>query len=188
MAAHAASATSDAQPMTGESATIQGSPKTSGSPMRLPPNTTKNGSAISTQANGGSASDMPLTIPPRPRCSVNQAAVRPRATRPRAGPSASESSGTAHSARTAATDIGRVSGNSAVIAASGNPAPKEASWEVSDPKNRSSPTSGPTSTEPTKTYGMESAPPRIRWIHRRRVRRPKRAVTRALTPVNPPAP
>ncbi len=60
-------------------------------------------------------------------------------------------------ARTAATDIGRVSGNSAVIAASGNPAAKEASWEESDPKNWSSPMSGPTITEPTITYGMASA-------------------------------
>ena len=113
--------------MTGESASIQPSPKTSGIPTRLPRSAAANGSAISTPANGGSARDIPLMIPPNPRCSVNHATVRPRAVRDRAGPSARLSPGTSHSARTAATDMGRVSGKSAVIAASGNPTANEAS-------------------------------------------------------------
>ncbi|WP_332757924.1 hypothetical protein [Streptomyces sp. MT206] len=78
------------------------------------------GRAISATAIGGTARLIPLTSAPIPRCRVHQTQARPRAAQDRAGPSASRSPGTPHMARTAATDIGRTSPNTAVAAASGS--------------------------------------------------------------------
>lgn len=180
-AAEPARAASIAAPATGESANAQVWSKISGRSSRESRSATKSGSTISTTAKGGVARDIPAITPPNPRCSVNHTAVRPFAWRVRAGPSARRSPSTPHRARTTATDIGRVSGNSPVIAASGSPAPKAKSWWGSELNRFSEFVNGPTISSPTKTYGMASAPPRIRWIHRRRVRLPNRVRASAVT-------
>ncbi len=141
------------------------------------------GSATRKAANGGTASDIPEMIPPNPRCSVNQAAVRPFAAQVRAGRWASRSASTPHSQRTAPDSRDRVSGNrTAVSAARGNPTAKERSWSGRSLNTYRESVAGPMTSSPTKTYGMASAPPRMRWIQRRRARRPNRSRGYPLTP------
>lgn len=138
----------------------------------------ENGSAISSTANGGRASVAPLTTPPAPTCSVYQPAVRTRAARDPAGPSASSPPSMPQSARTAYTDSGRTSGSSPVTAASGSAKPNAANWWGSEEKASLLGANAPTITMPTRKYGMSSAPPRIRCTQRRRARAPRSRLTR----------
>ncbi len=183
-AAQPASASSVATPATGASAGTQGWSREAGSSTAsAPPSQTISGSAMRKPANGGTARDIPEMIPPTPRCIVNQTAVRPFAAGVRAGPWASSPASTPHSDRTAPASRDRVSGNrTAVRAASGSPTVKESSCRGRSLKTYRESVAGPTTSWPTKTYGMASAPPRIRWTQRRRARRPNRNRPNRLTP------
>lgn len=137
----------------------------------------ESGSRINVTANGGSASEAPLINAPIPACSVNQPEVRSCASHERVGPSANRSAGTPHRAFARATASGLVSGNnSAVTAAIGSATPYAPNWRARESENMLlAPTSGPTITVPTSQYGINRAPPRIRWSQRSLARVPNRA-------------
>lgn len=173
-AAQQTSASRLARPTGAASSTVQ--PSKTGIPRRESRSAAKNGSAIRATANGGSASVIPLMTPPRPMWSVNHPAVRTRAARDPAGPSARAAGSTPHSALAAATDSGRAIGNSAETAAIGNAQAKAASWSGRLPYTFAPPVTAPTITAPSRKYGINAAPPSTRWTQRSRAVRPSSRV------------
>lgn len=125
-----------------------------------------NGNATSTNANGGSASEIPLITPPTPRCAANHPAVRHRSRQPAGG--AVTSPVAPNSSRAAVTSSARTPGIKAV-ASSGTITATVSSRIIQTVRSAGPGASTWASTDIASQYGISSAPPRIRCAHRRQV-------------------